>query len=47
MDEGLDTVISGQINSELNLFIALQINQMDIDVDHLARMDLIEVEIES
>ena len=36
-----------EINSELNLFIALQIEQMDINIDHLTRMDLIEDEIES
>ena len=47
VDEGISTIISGQINSELNLFIALQIYQMDIDVDHLVRMDCIEDEIKS
>ena len=46
-DQGIGTIINGQINRELNLFIALQIDQMDIDVDHFARMDLIEDEIES
>ena len=47
VDDGIDTVFSGQINSELNLFIVLQFDQMDINVNRLVRMDLIEDEIES
>ena len=45
VDEGIGTIISGQINGELNSFVALQIDQMDIDIDHLARIDIIEDEI--
>ena len=45
-DQGIGTIINGQIDSELNLFIALQIDQMDIEFDGLAGMDLIEDEIE-
>ena len=46
-DHGIGTIINGQnSDSRINLIVALQIDQMDIDVDRLARMDLIEDEIE-
>ena len=46
-DQGIGTIINGQnSDSRINLIVALQIDQMDIDVDRLARMDLIEDEIE-
>ena len=47
-DHGIGTIINGQnSDSRINLIVALQIDQMDIDVDRLARMDLIEDEIDS
>ena len=47
-DQGIGTIFNGQnSDSRINLIVALQIDQMDIDVDRLARMDLIEDEIES
>ena len=48
-DQGsIGTIINGEnINGGINLIIALQIDQMDIDADRLARMDLTEDEIES
>ena len=46
-DQGIGTIINGQnSDSRINLIVALQIDQMDIDVERLARMDLIEDEIE-
>ena len=46
-DQGIGTIINGQnSDSRINLIVALQIDQMDIDVDRLARMDLIEDESE-
>ena len=46
-DHGIDTIINGpNSDSRINLIVTLQIDQMDIDVDRLARMDLIEDEIE-
>ena len=44
VDAGISTIITGQINNELNLYIALQI---DYNVDRLAGMDHIEDEIQS